>query len=166
MMEKIYDEQTKIKNILADTSTTDPQKEQAMQDELTAFRKQLIIDGNQAATDWNSFNAAWIASGGTDLSGSTTTANNTVSAIKGMDQPTADILTAQFSAMRIHTSNMDITLLKMNVNVSDLLLSLQGQTSMLQMAFNDVSEIRKNTNRIPEVADTLAYIKTYGVKVL
>ena len=156
-------EQDKIKDILADTTTNDAQKEQAMQDELTTFRAQLIAAGTQAATDWNTFNVAWMASGGNDLAGSTTTANSTTSAIKSMDQPTADILTAQFSAMRIHTSNMDTTLSRY---LPELSLSLQSQAGILQLAFADVSQIRQNTNRIPEMVDILKDLKTYGIKVL
>lgn len=162
----LTDEQAKIKDILATTTTTDAQKEQAMQDELTAFRTQLITAGNQAAQDWNSFNAAWIASGGTDLAGNSTNPNDLTSAIKSMDQPTADILTAQFSAVRIHTANMDLNLSKIGNNVSDLLLSLQGQTSILQIAFNDVSEIARNTRDLAGIKSILSDIKTYGVKVL
>ena len=109
---------------------------------------------------------AALGAAGIEKSTSGSSPNSTASAIKGMDQPTADILTAQFSAVRIHTSNMDINLSKIGNNVSDLLLSLQGQAGILQIAFNDVAEIKRNTSRIPEVADALSYIKTYGIKVL
>jgi hypothetical protein len=156
-------EQAKIKEILANTTTSDADKEKAMQDELTAFRAQLITSGNQAATDWNSFNAAWVASGGNDLAGSTSTKNNTTSALKSMDQPTADILTAQFSALRIHGANIDTNISRY---LPELLLSLQGQAGVLQIAFNDVAEIAKNTRDLAGIKSILSDIKTYGVKVL
>ena len=160
-------EQQKIKDILANTTLDDKQKEAAMQAELIAFKAQLLATGTQAQTDWKTFSDAYTAAGMGTLGGTTTDNKNSLtSAIKGMDQPTADILTAQFSAVRIHTSNMDINLSKIGNNVSDLLLSLQGQAGILQIAFNDVAEIARNTRDLAGIKSILSDIKTYGVKVL
>ena len=165
--ETLSKEQKIIKGIMADTSTTDAQKEAAMQAQLILFKAQLVSDGTKAAADWKTYSDAWTASGMGTLGGaSTDTSNSTVSAIKGMDQPTADILTAQFSALRIHGANMDVNISKININVSDLLLSLQGQTSILQIAFNDVAEIARNTRDLAGIKSILSDMKTYGLKAL
>ena len=160
-------EQQKIKDILANTKLDDKQKEAAMQAEMVAFKAELLAAGTQAQIDWKTFSDAYTAAGMGTLGGTATDNKNSLtSAIKGMDQPTADILTAQFSAVRIHTANMDINLSKIGNNVSDLLLSLQGQAGILQIAFNDVAEIARNTRDLAGIKSILSDIKTYGVKVL
>jgi hypothetical protein len=155
-------EQAAIQAIMTDSSLNDMQKQEAILNSLTAYKKQAIIDGAQANADLNTITSG-MTSAGFDPKTATTNKNSTQSAIKSMDQPTADILTAQFSAMRIHTSNMDTNIAKY---FPELLLSLQGQAGILQLAFADVSQIRQNTMRIPEMVDILKDIKTYGIKVL
>jgi hypothetical protein len=138
-------------------------KEAAIQAALVTLKSDLATNGPIAQDLLNAFETG-AAAAGFDISGTAgDTTNSTTSAFKGMDQPTADILTAQFSAMRIHTSNMDTTLSRY---LPELSLSLQSQAGILQLAFADVSQIRQNTNRIPEMVDILKDLKTYGIKVL
>ena len=81
----------------------------------------------------------------------TSSNNSTSGAISSMSQESADILTAQFSAIRI--------------NVSDILLTLQNQRPLLEMAFNDISEIAKNTRDLADIKKYLGYMWDQGLKI-
>ena len=81
----------------------------------------------------------------------TSSNNSTSGAISSMSQESADILTAQFSAIRI--------------NVSDILLTLQNQRPLLEMAFNDISEIAKNTRDLADIKKYLGYMWDQGLKM-
>lgn len=81
----------------------------------------------------------------------TSSNNSTSGAISSMSQESADILTAQFSAIRI--------------NVSDILLTLQNQKPLLEMAFNDISEIAKNTRDLADIKKYLGYMWDQGLKI-
>ena len=81
----------------------------------------------------------------------TSSNNSTSGAISSMSQESADILTAQFSAIRI--------------NVSDILLTLQNQRPLLEMAFNDISEIAKNTRDLADIKRYLGYMWDQGLKI-
>jgi len=158
--------QAKIQAAMLDKTTDNATKEKLIQDALAELNAAFATGTPAAMELWKTFQTS-AAGAGFDLGGTTNdNKNSTTSAIKGMDQPTADILTAQFSAVRIHTANMDINLSKIGNNVSDLLLSLQGQAGILQIAFNDVAEIARNTRDLAGIKSILSDIKTYGVKVL
>ena len=81
----------------------------------------------------------------------TGSANSTSGAISSMSQESADILTAQFSAIRI--------------NVSDILLTLQSERPLLELAFNDIAEIARNTRDLADIKRLIGDIKDYGVKM-
>lgn len=81
----------------------------------------------------------------------TSSQNSTSGAISSMSQESADILTAQFSAIRI--------------NVSDILLTLQSERPLLELAFNDIAEIARNTRDLADIKRLLGDIKDYGIKM-
>lgn len=81
----------------------------------------------------------------------TSSNSSTSGAISSMSQESADILTAQFSAIRI--------------DVSDILLTLQNQGPLLEMAVNDISEIAKNTRDLADIKKYLGYMWDQGIKI-
>ena len=77
--------------------------------------------------------------------------NSSSNGFKSMTQDTADLLSAQFTAIRL--------------NVSDILRSITTQSGILEIAAKDISEIKVNTRELALIKSVLTDMKNNGIKM-
>lgn len=84
-----------------------------------------------------------------DIGKTDSSSNSIKSSFQSMSEDQANVLEAQFSAIRL--------------NVSDIKVSLYSEINKLDLMANDISEIRKNTAYLVSIKSTIDDIYTRGV---
>ena len=91
--------------------------------------------------------------------------NDTESAIQSMTQESATILTAQFTALRIHGASIDTISQEISNKLDNFLVSLQSRDVDLDLMANDISAIKNNTDRLEKIENILSNMNNNGVKM-